>query len=88
MPWQTNSTFIASFISSQILSKARKYWVCGVFVVFAVFSFVLKSGHISSIVWYKNWHKSLKSGMLWHKNLRIFLMLGIAFQSVHARNPA
>ena len=51
------STFICSFISSQILSNDRKYWGCGVFLIFAVFSFFLKIGHIFSGDWHKNWHK-------------------------------
>ena len=28
LPWQTMRIFIFSFISSQILSKAHKYWGC------------------------------------------------------------
>ena len=56
LPWQTMSTFIFSFISSQILSKAHKYWVCGVFLIFAVLSFLLKIEHIFSVKWYINWY--------------------------------
>ena len=84
LPWQMNSTFICSFISSQILSNARKYWVCGVFFVF---SFVLKSRHISSIVWHKNWHKTLKAGMFWHKNCKFHSNLGITFHEAKPHKP-
>ena len=55
LPWQMNSTFIGSFISSQILSKSHKYWVCGVFVVFTVVSFLLKLERIFSGDCLKNW---------------------------------
>ncbi len=56
VPWQTMSTFIFSFISSQILSEAHKYWVCGVLVIFAVVSFLVKIEHIFSVKWYINWY--------------------------------
>ena len=56
LPWQTMRTFIFSFITSQILSKARIYWVCGVFLIFAVLSFLLKIEHIFSVKWYINWY--------------------------------
>ncbi len=51
-----NSTFICSFISSQILSKARKFGVCGFLPFLAVFSFFLKIRHIFSVKWYINWY--------------------------------
>ena len=56
LPWQINNTFIGSFISCQILSNARKYWVCEVFVVFAILSFLLKIEHIFPVKWYINWY--------------------------------
>ena len=75
LPWQMNSTFICSFISSQFLSNARKYWVCGVFQFSSVFSFLFIIEHISSVVWLNNWCKSLKSSVFWYKNWRIFFKL-------------
>ena len=57
LPWQMNSTFICSFISSQILSNARKYWVCGFFHFFDTFSYLLILNHIFSVAGYKIGYK-------------------------------
>ena len=75
LPWQMNSTFICSFISSQILSKARKYWVCGVFRFFDTLSFLLKIEHIFSGDCLKNW--------LIFKNLRQQIQLSYFFTNPH-----
>ena len=80
VPWQTMRTFIFSFISFQILSKALyilgsisasrgppqnlEYWVCGIFLVFAVLSFLLKIEHIFSVKWYIRLNASITSGVI------------------------